>query len=65
MVNKLEVEEVPDKAHLKIQSNIIKKDDTVENSISYELSDEVNLVIFIAKQGSSWNEIGRHDYKLD
>lgn len=65
MVNTLDVGMLPDKAHLDTQLNIIKQDGTLENSIAYELDDEVTPVTLIAKKDLVGDEIGRHDYKID
>lgn len=65
MVNKLQVGSLPDDRHLDTQMNTIKKDGTVENSIAYELYDQVTSVTLKASKGISGEEIGTHDYKLD
>lgn len=64
MVNELNVGSLPDEAHLDTQSNNIKKDGTVENSIAYELDDEETPVTLVATQGMVGDEIGREDFEI-
>lgn len=64
MINELNVGMLPDQAHLDTQMNTIKKDGTVENSISYELDDLETPVTLVATQGLMGDEIGRADYEI-
>lgn len=64
MVNELGVGSLPDEDHLDTQTNTIKKDGTVENSIAYELDDEETPVTLIATQGLVGDEIGREVYEI-
>lgn len=63
-VNELEVGMLPDENHLDSQSETIKKDGTVENSIAYELDDLETPVTLVANQGIGGEEIGRKEYEI-
>jgi len=62
---KLEVGSLPDENHLDTQLNNIKKDETVENSIAYELDDDETPVTLVANKGIGGEEIGKKDYEID
>lgn len=64
MINELQMGSMPDEAHLDTQSNNIKKDGTVENSVAYELDDLETPVTLVANQGVMGDEIGREDYEI-
>ncbi|WP_269053115.1 DUF5067 domain-containing protein [Sporosarcina sp. G11-34] len=64
MVNELGVGSSPDEAHLDTQSNTIKKDGTVENSIAYELDDLETPVTLVATQGMLGDKIGEENYEI-
>lgn len=64
MINKLNVGSLPDDKFLDTQMNTIKKDGTVENAVSYELSDLETPVTLIAQQGIGGDEIGRFDFNI-
>lgn len=63
-VNELEVGMLPDEAHQDSQLETIKKDGTVENSVSYELDDLETPVTLVATQGIMGDEIGSQDYEI-
>nr|DAQ38493.1 MAG TPA: protein of unknown function (DUF5067) [Caudoviricetes sp.] len=63
-INELEVGALPDENHLDSQSETIKKDGTVENSIAYELDDLETPVTLVANQGIGGEEIGRKEYEI-
>ncbi|WP_201750548.1 DUF5067 domain-containing protein [Senegalia massiliensis] len=63
-INELEVGSLPDENHLDSQSEAIKKDGTVENSIAYELDDLETPVTLVANQGIAGEEIGREEYEI-
>ncbi|GEN86936.1 DUF5067 domain-containing protein [Oceanobacillus sp. FSL W8-0428] len=63
--NELSVGMLPDDAHLDTQMANIKKDGTVENSISYELTDTETPVTLVAIKDLIGDEIGRADYEIE
>ncbi len=63
-VNELEMGSLPDGNHLDTQTETIKKDGTVENSIAYELDDLETPVTLVATQGVMGEEIGRQDFEI-
>lgn len=63
-VNELEMGGLPDENHLDTQTEAIKKDGTVENSVAYELDDLETPVTLVANQGVAGDEIGRQDYEI-
>ena len=65
MVNKLGVGSLPDEAHLDTQMNVIKQGGTVENSIAYELTDEITPVTLKATRGYGGDKLGEMDYAID
>jgi len=64
-INTLNVGMLPDDAHSDSQLQTIKKDGTVENSVAYELDDDVTPVTLVASKGMPGEEIGRKDFKID
>lgn len=64
MINELNFGILPDHRFLDTQMNIIKEGGTVENAVSYELSDLETPVTLVANQGLMGDEIGRHDYDV-
>lgn len=63
--NELSVGMLPDDAHLDTQMANIKKDGTVENSVSYELTDTETPVTLMAIKDLIGDEIGRADYEIE
>ncbi|GGP07923.1 DUF5067 domain-containing protein [Oceanobacillus neutriphilus] len=63
--NELSVGMLPDDAHLDTQMANIKKDGTVENSVSYELTDTETPVTLVAIKDLIGDEIGRADYEIE
>lgn len=63
-VNELEMGSLPDGNHSDTQTETIKKDGTVENSIAYELDDLETPVTLVATQGVMGEEIGRQDFEI-
>lgn len=63
-INELEVGSLPDDKHLDSQTETIKKNGIVENSIAYELDDLETPVTLVANQGIFGDEIGREEYKI-
>ena len=64
MINELNFGALPDHRFLDTQTNIIKEGGTVENAVSYELSDLETPVTLVANQGLMGDEIGRYDYDV-
>lgn len=64
MINELNFGILPDHRFSDTQMNIIKEGGTVENAVSYELSDLETPVTLVANQGLMGDEIGRYDYDV-
>ncbi|USS93959.1 DUF5067 domain-containing protein (plasmid) [Fructilactobacillus ixorae] len=62
--NKLNVGMLPDEKYLDSQTQAIKKNGTVENAISYELSDTTTPVQLKASKGIDGKALGDQTYKL-
>lgn len=62
--NKLEVVALPDKKFLKTQSDVIKKNGTVENAVAYKLTDQKTPVKLVATKGVGGKTLGTKIYKL-
>lgn len=62
--NKLEVAALPDKKFLKTQSDVIKKNGTVENAVAYKLTDKKTPVKLVATKGVGGKTLGTKIYKL-
>ena len=62
--NKLEVAALPDKRFLKSQSDVIKKNGTVENAVAYKLTDKKTPVKLIASKGVNGKTLGTKIYKI-
>lgn len=63
-VNTLNVGSLPDNKFLDSQSQTIKKNGTVENAISYELTDLKTPVTLVATQGVDGNKLGQQVFEL-
>jgi len=64
MVNELNVGMLPDDAFTDSQMATIKKDGTVENAVSYELTDTETPVVLTATNGMLGEEIGSQSYEI-
>lgn len=63
-VNELKTGPLPDEAYSDSQIAKIKKNGTVENAVSYELSDDKTPVTLKATKGYDNNVLGKKVYKL-
>lgn len=63
-VNELNVGMLPDDQYLDSQTEQIKKDGTVSNAISYELTDETTPVTLQATQGIGGDELGEQTFDI-
>lgn len=62
--NELGVGYLPDDRFVDTELENIKKDETVENAIAYELKDLETPVILVAIQGYEGKELGEKEYKI-
>ncbi|MFJ8458193.1 DUF5067 domain-containing protein [Lysinibacillus xylanilyticus] len=62
--NKLGVGYLPDDRFIETESENIKKDETVENAIAYDLEDLETPVILVARQGYEGKELGKKEFAI-
>ena len=65
LVNELTVAALPDAAFLETQTEIIKKDGTVQNAMAYNLDSETVPVVLKATRGIDGEPLGEQTFEID